>query len=161
MLFILSFLVFVINAYQVDNSTLVGLEYRQTSKGVFFTEYVTLAKLVNNIYYPSKTIHSSKLVLHDTIMWPGKEFSEAGNLVFTIEHYVVNKTNTRCCIGIEVGVPDCEIKACCGTGCCCDEISSPLICANVLCGRSLYKICCPDGSQASCNCRRNPVCTCG
>lgn len=143
--------------YDVSNFPLVGLSYERSLSGIIYSDYVTLVRLRNGIYHPSITVHSSNLSIGSLILWPGSEFNESGNLLFRIEHYSITEKHTRCCIG--VGKAICELKGCCGGGCCCAE--EPLVCAGIICHRDPYRICCPDGQQASCNCFRDRICQCG
>ena len=108
----------------IVNETILNSNYFSTVDRRLYTEYVTLAKIDNEIYTKDKTVHSSKLKLTDLILWPGFDIdstlSVTENVVMEIGSYNVSANNYKCCGSIEVGFPpSCHVKFCCGTGCCC------------------------------------------
>ncbi len=96
-----------------------GLIYSQTEDGTLYSSYLTLASKSDDKYSRGKIVHSSTLSVGDLVVWSGFDFDSTKDVVITVEHHNVTEDNDKCCIGLEVGVPACELKLCCGTGCCC------------------------------------------
>lgn len=95
------------------------VSYSITHDGTLYSSYVTTVESVSDKYVRSNIVHSSELSVGDLVMWSGSPFNRTKDVVVRVEHHEVTEDNDRCCIGIEVGVPSCELKLCCGTGCCC------------------------------------------
>jgi hypothetical protein len=149
----------------------VTKDYKYTYDGRLYTEYVTIAMNEDNIWKPKMILHSTQLKNGDLIMWPANDKDIGGkpgtNIVMKLENLNLSAENKNCCASISVGFPpSCQVQVCCGEGCCCGKVTQEKkvngtnICVGSVCGGSIYRICCPDGKQASCNCRRDPICMC-
>ena len=106
----------------VDNRTVITYDYKLTADGHLFSQYVTVANLSNNIYVPDRYVHSTKLALNDMIIWPASDIGGASdtNVIMKLEHLNLDRHHLNCCASISVGFPPaCQVKVCCGTGCCC------------------------------------------
>lgn len=107
---------------QVDSKSVITPDYALTSDNRLYTQYVTLAKYCEEkqIYYAGEIMHSTEVHKDDLIIWDAMDINGTGNVVMRIEHYAVDKYHLNCCASIKVGFPpSCQVKVCCGTGCCC------------------------------------------
>ena len=92
------------------------INYKKTDNGVLYSNYVQTALFRNDTYVIGPIVHSSKLKVNDTIFWPTTQFKHE---VLIVEHHDVTYNRDNCCWSIQIGLPACEVKYCCGKGCCC------------------------------------------
>jgi len=113
-----------VNVYDrsfIENNYIIH-DYDYTYDGRLKTKFVSLVhELKDGLYQVIVDVPSTKLQLGDKIVWKGYEVNaETQNKIVTIEHYNVNNNHTNCCASVSVGFPPhCQIKVCCGDGCCC------------------------------------------
>ena len=64
---------------------------------------------------------SNKLKSTDLILWFGSELGlDQLNAVAQVSHLNIDETHQNCCASVSVGFPPhCQVKVCCGNGCCC------------------------------------------
>ena len=105
----------------VDNTSVLTPDYSFTTSAHLYTQYVTTAKLFDQTYYAGPIKHSSWLTIGDLVIWPGFDVnSNTTNVVMAVDHCDVTDDNKNCCGSISVGFPpSCQVKFCCGDGCCC------------------------------------------
>jgi hypothetical protein len=106
--------------YQVSNASVVTGDYKYTSAGHLYSEYVTIAKADGGTYVPSEIVHSSKLQKGDKIMWPADDIggSNGTNVVMKLDELNIDKTHLNCCARRRVHA-FCVMGICCGAPCCC------------------------------------------
>ena len=106
----------------VDNTPIDLSTYSKTEDNRLYTQFVTKAKFnkQTQMYEANGIAHSTDLQQGDLIMWDGKDVNRTGNVVMKLEHYAVDKKHKNCCASIKVAFPpSCQVKVCCGSGCCC------------------------------------------
>ena len=108
-----------INAFILDES------YYFNKDGRLFTTKVMTVQMGDGDYGIGPALPSEQIKLGTNILWPQFDFGKQlgvvsimENVIMRIEHYNVTKTNNKCCASIKIGF-SCEIKGCCGDGCCC------------------------------------------
>lgn len=110
--------------HQIETSpTTIDIDtFDYTYDGRFTTTVVTVVhELKNGFYQMIRNVPSTLLNGGDQIIWPGYEVdAPTPYKIVTIRHYNVTKTRTNCCASVSVGFPPhCQVKVCCGDGCCC------------------------------------------
>lgn len=98
-----------------------GIEYSKTKDGRLYSEFLSIAQYnyFTRKYHAGQVVHSSNVKVGDLIVWPGDEFNLTNEVVLAVQHHEVTESKSKCCIGLEIGIPECELKLCCGNGCCC------------------------------------------
>ena len=103
------------------DDTTVGTQYSFTAANRLYTQFVTTAKLIDQTYYAGPIKHSSELTLGELVIWPGFDINSTNtSVVMALEHYNISDDKLNCCASISAGFPpSCQVKFCCGSGCCC------------------------------------------
>lgn len=103
--------------YTIDNDFYIN------DNGELYSTHLTLVSEVdNNKFSIIENVPSSKVQKGMKFLWPILEKTHIKkNDIHYLEHYNVTTINSKCCLSIKISgpMPHCEIKACCGTGCCC------------------------------------------
>lgn len=83
----------------------------------FKSEWMTLAiQNSKGQWEIGDTVHSSELKKGEHVWFPDTLNTMKVEIV---EHHDITENKVTCCVGLELGFPQCEAKVCCGNGCCC------------------------------------------